>query len=174
MRAAQLLLCGLLCTAPGWAQRHLPELHIFSTTEAVRLDTYVEHPAINHGMGIADMPQRGETLTFQIFVPRAGGLAAFESTVTLDTPDLFRIVSAKNWHQRDMARMASKAVQTFYTSRLSLAQVPSSGHIATVTLEPVENGPPLNALQISCSITIASIPPRRIWHMHGSQSLLLR
>jgi len=64
--------------------------------------------------------------------------------------------------------------QTFHTGRLFFARLPASGHIATVTLEPVENPRIIKSLQVSCTITIVSTPPRRVWRMTGSQPLPLR
>lgn len=159
---------------PGNAQRHLPDLQIFESVEQMRLDIVVEHPAVDNGAATAGIPQAGETVAIQIFVPRAAGLTAFECVVELDGDALsgaFRVTSVKDWLDRDIRPLSSKGKPTFYIARLMPVVLPQSGHIATIVLAPMrilENPSPV---PISCFITVVSTPPRRIWQMRCKQQL---
>lgn len=161
---------------PAFAQRHLPDIQIFSTDEYVQLDTIVEHPAINHGRSAAAVPLRGENLSLQIFIPRAGGLLGFECTVSFANPDsaltnAFEILSVKDWHQRPLKPIFSTQVVSFYNNRLEFSFVPPSGHIATAIITPRRQIKSPLPLKLTCSVTIVSTPPRRVWQMRGAQTL---
>jgi hypothetical protein len=73
------LLTIFILTHPLFAQRHLPDLQIFTTDENIQLDTIAEDPAINNGISTAAVPRRGENLSIQIFIPRCANLLGFES-----------------------------------------------------------------------------------------------
>jgi len=159
---------------PCHAQRHLPDLQVFESVEMVRLDTVVEHPAVDNGAAIAKIPQPGETLSIQLFVPRAGGLTAFECVVEFDGDAMagaFRVESVKDWLDRDIRPLASKGKPTFYLTRLMPVLLPGNGHIATVELSPLRTLQNPLPIPIGCFITVVSEPPRRIWQMRGTQPL---
>lgn len=161
------------------AQRHLPDYHIFDTVETVRLDAVVEQPAVDNGVAVADVPRPGENLSFQVFVPRAGGQTAFSCDVELDNPNgaltrTFRIASVRDWLGRDLKPLASKDKLIFYIARLSPTVLPVTGHIATVVLAPLGDVKSPLPIKITCSITIVSTPPRRVWQMRGTQQLTWR
>ena len=163
-----------IAALPCHAQRHLPDIQVFESLEMVRLDTVVEHPAVDNGIAIAKIPQPGETLTIQIFVPRAGGLTAFECVVELDADaiaDAFRVASVKDWLNRDIQPLASKSKPTYYLTRLMPILLPENGHIATLELSPLRILQNPLPIPIACFITVISTPPRRIWQMRGAQPL---
>ncbi len=158
------------------AQRHLPELQIFESVETVLLDALMEFPAINNGRSVASRPRIGENVSIQIFVPRSAGLILFDCSIELDNPDgalanTFRIVSIKDWLQRDLRPLSSKKSLVFYSAKLQPAPILENGHVATVVLAPLQTVNNPEPLKITCFITVVSTPPRRVWQMWGSQQL---
>lgn len=162
--------------SPIYAQRHLPEIQIFTTEETILLDTIAEYPAINNGVPTATVPARGENLSIQIFIPRSGGLLGFECAITFDNPDhgltqSFQILSVTDWLKNPLKQVTSNQIIAYYNNRLEFAPVPSSGHIATALLTPRQQIKSPLPIQIDCSITIVSNPPRRVWQMKGNRTL---
>ena len=166
----------LSLTRDAVPQRHLPDVQIVRTATALYLDTRVEEPAVYTGHGRAVFPKAGETVEFQLFVPSAAGKMGFECSIAFEDPDGafsggFRILSAVDWSGKDLQPLPGTRGTVRANSRVSFAPVPYSGHVATVTLEPREGrveGPPL---RVRLSVTVVSIPPRRVWQMDGQQTL---
>lgn len=177
MRQQIIFLGVFLCLAQTIpAQRHLPDLQIFESTETVFLDVIAETPAVNNGMAATTTPRLGEDTTIQIFIPRAAGLAIFECSLEIDNPNgaltsTFRIVSVQDWLQRDLRPLSSKDFPTYYSARLMPVLLPYSGHVATVVLSPLKDLRNPLPLKITCSVTSTSIPPRRVWQMRGTQQV---
>lgn len=177
-RIPSLILCFLYLTQPTAtsAQRHLPDLQIFQTVERVQLDTYVESPAINHGITTTGIPLRGQNVVFQIFVPRSGGHIAYQCGIQLENPNdaltrSFENISIVDWQKRALTPLPAAAYLSYENKNLIFALIPFSGHIATVTMTPretLQNPLPIN---LFCTITVVSTPPRRVWQMTGPQTL---
>lgn len=170
------LIFFFLFTSPALAQRHLPAIQIFTTDENIQIDTIAEHPAINNGISVASVPHRGENLSIQIFVPKSGSLLGFECNITFDNPDssltrAFQILSATDWRQQPLKIVSSNQTISYYNNRLEFAPLPSTGHIATVLLTPRQQIKSPLPIHLSCTVTIVSNPPRRVWQMRGVQTL---
>ena len=160
-------------------QRHLPDLQIFHTVESIQLDTRFEEPAINNGIPVADIPGRGQNVVFQIFVPRSAGLIAYECSVQLENPDsvlthTFGNITVTDWQKQSLNPLPGETHLGFENKRLEFAPLPYSGHIATATLTPLQNLQDPLPLTITCSVTVVSDPPRRVWRMTGTQTLRWR
>jgi hypothetical protein len=167
----------LVC--PAFAQRHLPDVQIFTTDETIQLDTEAEYPAINKGFSSAAIPARGENLSIQIFIPRSGGLLGYECAITFANADSalagsFQILSVTDWRQQPLKQVSSTRTISFYTNRLAFSPLPNSGHIVTALLTPRQQIQSPVPIQIDCSVTVVSDPPRRVWQMKGSQILSWR
>lgn len=168
-----LLLSSFVCVH---AQRHLPDLQIFQTDEQVYLDTIVEQPAINQGVATTTIPARGENLSFQIFIPRAGGLSGFECSITFNNPDSsltrsFEIQNATDWQHFPLQHVSSGPTISYFQNNLTFSRVPITGHIATIVLTPRQEIKSPLPIQMECTVTIVSLPPRRVWQMRGVQTL---
>ena len=160
----------------GMAQRHLPEIQIFDTEENVQLDTVAESPPVNNGIALAAVPYRGENLNVQVFIPRAGGLLGFECAITFANSDSaltrsFQILSVTDWRQEALKIVSSTQTISYYNNRLLFSPLPPSGLIATVVFTPRQQIQSPLPIQFQCSVTVVSMPPRRIWQMKGKQTL---
>ena len=158
------------------AQRHLPDLQIFQTVEYVQLDTYVESPAINHGITTTSIPVRGQNVVFQIFVPRSGGRIAYQCGIQLQNPNnaltrSFENISIVDWQKRALTPLPPASYLSFENKNLIFSLIPFSGHIATVTMTPRETLQKPLPINLSCTVTVVSSPPRRVWQMTGPQTL---
>jgi len=166
----------LILAHPLFAQRHLPDLQIFTTDENIQLDTIVEDPAINNGIPTAAVPRRGENLSLQIFIPRSASLLSFGYTLTLANPDSaltnsFQIISVTDWRKYPLQQTTNNQTISYYNNRLEFAPVPSTGHIATILLTPNQQTQSPLPIQLDCSVTVVSNPPRRVWQMRGNTTL---
>ena len=166
----------LLLTHPLFAQRHLPDLQIFTTDENVQLDTIAEDPAINNGISTAAVPRRGENLSIQVFIPRSASLLGFEYTLTFANPDssltnTFQIISVTDWRKKPLQKTANSQTISYYNNRLEFAPLPNTGHIATILLTPNQQIKSPLPIQFDCSVTVVSNPPRRVWQMRGHTTL---
>ena len=164
------------CIPPTFAQRHLPYIQIFTTDENIQVDTVAEYPAINNGISVASVPSRGENLNIQVFIPKSGNLLGYECNITFDNPDSaltrsFQIISATDWRQHPLKIVSNDRTISYYTNRLEFAPLPSTGHIATVQLTPRQQIKSPLPIQLSCTVTVVSNPPRRVWQMRGHKTL---
>jgi hypothetical protein len=176
MKKYLICLTLLIFTHPLFAQRHLPDLQIFTTDENVQLDTIAENPAINNGITTATVPQRGENLSLQIFIPRCASLLGFEYAITFSNSDSsltrsFQILSVTDWRQQPLKQTSNSQTISYYNNRLEFAPLPSTGHIATVLLTPRQQLHSPLPIHLACSVTIVSNPPRRVWQMRGTTTL---
>jgi len=166
----------LILTHPLFAQRHLPDLQIFTTDENIQIDTIAEDPAINNGISTSAVPHRGENLSIQIFIPRSASLLGFEYAITFANPDSsltrsFQILSVTDWRQQPLKQTSSSQTISYYNNRLEFAPLLSTGHIATVLMTPRQQIQSPLPIQLDCSVTVVSHPPRRIWQMRGTTTL---
>ncbi|MDP6778852.1 MAG: hypothetical protein QGI83_19010 [Candidatus Latescibacteria bacterium] len=174
--AILLLLASVLWSGFASGQRHLPNLQVFRSAMPLLLDTQVEDPAVNNGQSGAPLPRVGQILELQCFVPRAAGLAAFECSVEFgDSVDAFtsnfRITSAKDCFGNDMKPVKGSKGAVHSQLRVGLGTVPTSGHILTVSLSPTRQLSGIPSLDVRVTVTIASVPERRVWQMEGRSRL---
>lgn len=158
------------------AQRHLPDVQIFDTEENIYLDTVAETPPVNNGISVAAVPYRGENLSVQVFIPRAAGLLGFECAITFANSDsaltrAFQILSVTNWRQEPLKAISSTQTISYYDNRLLFSPLPASGLIATAVFTPRQQIQSPLPIQFQCSVTVVSMPPRRVWQMRGTQTL---
>ena len=170
----------LVATAlPVAGQRHLPGLQIFDMPAPVLVDTRVESPPSYSGSRSAPYPATGQLLEFQVFVPLAAGRAGFASSIEFTgDPDTFakqfQVRSAKDWDGTELSAVPGSEGTLRTLSRMSFSDVPYSGHILTVQLAPVGPGSAPIPLRMRCSVSIASIPPRRLMRAVGEQQITWR
>ncbi len=166
----------ILKPAQPRAQRHLPDLHIFQTTETVLIDAQVESPSTYDGVSTAARPRLGSLVSFQLFVPRAGGLSAFEYTVDLHNPkqsltNAVKVASVRDWKGRPLLPTRGTQGAVHMTARFEFDKLPTSGHVATVELQPLIELEDPGPVGLTVSVSIVSDPPRRVWRMVGDQIL---
>ena len=157
-------------------QRHLPNLQVFRSPVRLILDTQIEDPAVNNGQPAAPLPRVGQVLEVQCFVPQAAGRAAFECSVEFGDSagvftDSFQVSSAKDCFGRDLAPVPGSKGAVYAHLRMALGTVPATGHVLTVALSPTRGLSGVPPLDVRVTVTIASVPERRVWQMEGRARL---
>ncbi len=157
----------------------------------VLADLQTEDPPVYNGMQSAPAPAPGETIQIQIFVPEAAGKQAYGYIVEFEHADstfqdYFQIKKAEAWTEsiqldpqgrivnqtlfrQDMR--APRGSQSPGRSTLFVARptIPTSGLVATFTLEALKNAPTSLPLEFTVSTAIyATTSPARIWHLTGT------
>ena len=178
-RISQSILFVALALSPGdtaIAQRHLPNLQVFTLQVPILVDAQVEHPAVYSGSPSLSLPGIGKTIRFQLFSPLAGGQKVFEYSVEIEDQDyefsdIFRVVSVKDWDKRELKPLPGSRSTRHTTTRLDLVLLPPTGHVATVEVTRLKEVKERQPLKVRLSVTTVSDPPRRVSRMQGRQEL---
>ena len=176
--AAMVLLiwAGVPVDHDALGQRHLPNLQVFRSSVWLALDTQVEDPAVNNGRRAAPLPRVGQVLEVQCFIPQAAGRAAFECSIEFgDSANVFtnsfQVASAKDCFGRDLTPVQGSKGAVYAHLKIALETIPATGHVLTVALSPTRSLSGIPPLDVRVTVTIASVPERRVWQMEGRRQL---
>jgi hypothetical protein len=168
------LLVAAIASSPLSGQRHLPQTQIFESPGSLLLDTHVESPAVYSGGGAATRPRPGDRVEVQVFAPREAGRQIFEYSLRLLTATglnaPFRIVSVKDWDEFEQVGRGPGS-PAFSATRTAFSPLPRTGHVCTVILEPTSDQNDDSPIDVRLTLTVVSIPPRRVNRIVGQQRL---
>ena len=124
-------------------------------------------------------PATGQMVEFQIFAPLAAGQAGFACSLEFtEVPDAFnrefKVLSVKDWNDTELFPVPGSGGLLRTVSRMSFSDIPPSGHILTVQLAPTGARPDPAPLKLQCSVSVASIPPRRLMRAVGVTQIIWR
>ena len=179
VKISQSILSVALALSPGdsaIAQRHLPNLQVFTVQVPILVDVQVEHPAVYSGSPALSLPGIGKTVKFQLFSPLASGQEVFEYSVEIEDPDyefsdIFRVVSVKDWDKRELKPFPGSRSTRYTAMRLDFVVLPPTGHVVTVEVTRVKEVKKRQPIRVKLSVTTVSDPPRRVSRMQGRQKL---
>ena len=159
----------------------------------VMVDTRLEDPPRYSGVGFAPRPTKGATLGFQIFLPQVAGNSAFSYLINFGPTEgfskYFMIQDAKTWvrftitspdgqvnlaeSQVDLKGSSASSARSIHF--VAPPNVHGSGHIATLSLQAIEDVPPDLRLKLEVNVaTYATTPPSRLLQMKAQATIHLQ
>jgi len=164
LAARWLLTVGVLWPNASNAQRHLPGQQIFHTPSAMIIDGGVESPAVYSGVSGAPAVGVGQTVGFQVFVPRAASELGFSLRIRVTRADGspaagLEIAEARDWADRLLLPVAGGDGRVHAASLPRFDRIPATGHVATVLIRPLDATAFQSPSRVEAWVTFVSDPP---------------